>query len=389
MRGVALTAVVLVLLASCREECPDNPALELRDGSVCFGKVRSYEIPSAAGKFLAEDLEGDGDVDFVFGGALEDEGSGAAAIHVLRNTTGREFATTSIDLAGAADEIVLGDLDGDGDLDIAARATSGVVWLLENDGAAAFEVVNEIGANARAVITSDLDGDGDDTLITISEDHMLALTGGALEPSSVSAVIGPVDSEDRCLYVGDASGDGVADVFTEQWLYPGSGGGLGDPEALALPDEGGCGVVFDLDVDGIDDLLFCDGVWLGPLREEGPRTSIPDFPRYDPLAPGCLAAAVARGPMITPTFVAFSDNIERGVSDYRPGAVCRSIAAVLPQLGSDDPIGLAELGEFVAGGRSQTWSDRMDIVDLDADGAVDLIEPTPDGLDVRYGRDCD
>ena len=39
----------LVLTASCEKHCPEDHALELRDGRVCFGRAREYPNPDLVG----------------------------------------------------------------------------------------------------------------------------------------------------------------------------------------------------------------------------------------------------------------------------------------------------------------------------------------------------
>ena len=72
----------------------------------------------------------------------------------------------------------LGDLDGDGDLDIVlakGRHWPLVDFILLNDGAGGFEQRHEVGGSADRTYTAalaDLDGDADLDLVAVSYTHL-------------------------------------------------------------------------------------------------------------------------------------------------------------------------------------------------------------------------
>jgi hypothetical protein len=130
---------------------------------------------------------------------------------------------------------VLGDLDGDGDLDLLVGESSGTINFYRNVGtrmSPAFELVSDEYAGIEVERRSapallDVDGDGDLDLLVGTERQGIRLwrnDGGAGEPAFVEA--DPVlDARDVPAYsvpfAGDLDGDGDMDL-----LVGGLSGGL-------------------------------------------------------------------------------------------------------------------------------------------------------------------
>src|SRR5690606_41689264 len=117
------------------------------------------------------DVDGDGDTDVLaavpFGGPdrlYRNDGTGRFADVTGTRMTGLERGTSSV---------VLGDVDGDGDLDLLganAAVPAGRVWLLRNDGSGDFSDQTTgweetIYGASNALALGDVDGDGDLDLI--------------------------------------------------------------------------------------------------------------------------------------------------------------------------------------------------------------------------------
>jgi hypothetical protein len=146
------------------------------------------------------DLDGDGDLDLVTDGTdlryFRNVGNASAAAFLELTGAANPFAAATISTSPA-----LGDLDGDGDLDLAGGQSVGKVAYLRNTGtsaAPAFALVTGAASPFAAVLMpdqvrpelADLDGDGDfDALLGNDEGGFDTVynTGSAAVPAFVAA----------------------------------------------------------------------------------------------------------------------------------------------------------------------------------------------------------
>ncbi|APG86641.1 alkaline phosphatase (plasmid) [Sinorhizobium americanum CCGM7] len=140
----------------------DVPLVLINDGTGHFVEQLQALPSEAAMRPAVGDVDGDGDLDILYGGSaiFSDPVSGDGA--VLLNDGSGNF-TVGQSSFGAADTsaIELGDVDGDGDIDAMVRSSTGLAaW--ENDGTGGFQFHHSVTSGAvGAYAMTDFDGDGD------------------------------------------------------------------------------------------------------------------------------------------------------------------------------------------------------------------------------------
>jgi len=206
---------------------PAGSAVYLNDGSGDFGPPVAVAPTDWSASIALGDMDGDGDLDIVAGNTAAFGGSqnvvylndGDGSFPVARN-----FGPGS----DATEAVVVGDMDGDGDLDIAAgnKGQQGVVYL--NDGDGNFNTDPEIictapPADARCfgsasdptqgLAIGDMDGDDDLDLVAGNYGGQSAVyLNDGLAGFSVSHHVGPMGDPTEAVAVGDLNGDGLLDI---------------------------------------------------------------------------------------------------------------------------------------------------------------------------------
>jgi hypothetical protein len=248
-------------------------------GDGTFGPRLRFPGVANPSSLASGDLDGDGRPDLVLGGP--------GGVFVLRHRKGELEAPQRV--AGPARAVILADLEGDEDLDLAALST-GILLVLENQGGGRFALAATYPAPlyARALLASALEDPKKLDLITADEGLFIYQNRGGGKfampvalPASADALVSADFDGDGREDLAVATGSGIALLLSRNGAWSADSNQNGIPDECEDPPPGSVFKRGDADLSGAVDLrdaLFVLGFL---FRGEEP--------------PGCADAADADG----------------------------------------------------------------------------------------------
>ncbi len=225
------------------------------------------ESPALSAAAMAEarlgDMDGDGDLDMI----VFVEGDGDEwRIEIYYNDGKGGFATDPFGLAvlysSPCPGLELGDVNGDGDMDVVVACSDLLRVYMSGTSSSRYSYwQTSFAGNPVAGITpGDVDGDGDLDLVLGSSSGQSQIYFNDGRGYFVDPIpLGPAQAQVTSLDVGDLNGDGDLDIVTGQnqqssRVYLNAGDGSFDTVSHALPTTGAITDVALGDVDGDGDL---------------------------------------------------------------------------------------------------------------------------------------
>jgi hypothetical protein len=239
-------------------------SVRFNDGSGNFATGgREFTTASGGASITLADVDGDGDLDFVT--ANYNDGTGSTLSVRLNNGAGSFSGGSDIAVGAAPHQVIAGDIDADGDLDlVTANANGNSVSVLRNDGAGNFasSATLAVGILPLSVELGDLDNDGDlDLLVANAGSNTIAQFANNGGTFALLATV-PANADPEFVHAADVDADGDLDVLianrqasTVTVRYNSGNGGLAESRVFPVGRGPRSIVAADLDDDGDLDLL--------------------------------------------------------------------------------------------------------------------------------------
>ena len=201
-----------------------NLSVHINNGNGVFGTPTTIDGGvSQEWSLMAGDMNNDGLLDLVTASGIANPGSGGNAIRVMTSNGDGTFTQQPTQVTGGASwQIMLGDVNGDGNLDISsanAQSNNGAILLGNGDGTLASPTTYNIpnmgnGGNGFPLATDlgDLDGDGDlDWMTSSFNGDFIMLENDGSGNFTFNSELGAPDAASCALMV-DFDNDGDLDL---------------------------------------------------------------------------------------------------------------------------------------------------------------------------------
>ena len=227
-----------------------TPNAASNSGSLAYGKVVQFTAAvggAGRGVFVAStdarlanqetalgDVDGDGDLDLVSTSYMSSSSIGMSLNggDATGSNTGIFFNTSYVAISSGLSDLVLGDVDGDGDLDIVtADPNNNRVSVWWNSGTSASTAdarfnrttYTALSASPGDIKLGDVDGDGDlDLVVSTTNTLEVRLNGGDATGSSTgifsNGSTNSPNSQYSRLDLGDVDGDGDLDLVVTSFI---------------------------------------------------------------------------------------------------------------------------------------------------------------------------
>jgi hypothetical protein len=194
----------------------------LGNGDGTFRAPVAYDAGVRPYAVVSGDFNGDGVLDLAVGAGGDAATHQPATIAVFLGNGDGTFQTAQYIVVGDSAAMAVGDVNGDGNLDLVVATTAAVV-ILTGAGDGTFQQATfPIGSGASSVALADLDGDGNaDLVIAHGEGDMSYLLGngdGTFQPE----IHFPGGASPTWTAIGDFDGDGKPDLAVADSIPGGS-----------------------------------------------------------------------------------------------------------------------------------------------------------------------